>query len=104
MSLARDRAFFGPLASRLSALNIPHYYMARFYGYQYVYAALAALGLAGIRRDDPEKFAVDYVEMLEASGTGTPAQLLARCGLDVEDPGIWGRSLDELDRLAGLAW
>ena len=104
MCLARDRAVFGPLAVRLSALNIPHFYIARFYGYQYVYAALAALGLAGIRRDDPERFAVDYVGMLEASGTGTPAQLLARCGLDVDDPGIWARSLGELDRLAALAW
>ena len=104
MSLACYRVVLGPLAARLSALNIPHHYVARFYGYQYVYAALTALGLAGIRRDDPEKFGVDYVGMLEASGTGTPAQLLARCGLDVEDPGIWSRSLDELERLAGLAW
>ena len=67
-------------------------------------AALAALGLAGLRRDDPERFALDYVEMLEASGTGTPAQLLARCGLDANDSGIWARSLDELDRLIALAW
>ena len=41
----------------------------------------------------------DYVAMLEATGTGTPAQLLARCGLDVDDPDVWHQSLAELDRL-----
>ena len=42
--------------------------------------------------------------MLEATGTGSPAQLLARCGLDVEDPDIWRQGFAELDRLCELAW
>ena len=46
----------------------------------------------------------DYVAMLEATGTGTPAQLLAMCGLDVGDPDVWQQSLAELDRLCELAW
>lgn len=102
--LARDQAVFGRLARRLGVMNAPHAFIARFYGYQYTYAALAALGLSAIRRNDPERFAHDYLEMLEATGTGSPARLLAGCGLDVDDPGIWQQGLAELDRLCELAW
>ena len=47
---------------------------------------------------------VDYVAMLEATGTGTPAELLAGCGLDVGNPDVWEQSLSELERLCELAW
>ncbi len=79
-------------------MNVPHVFIARFYGYQYTYATLAALCLGALRRADPERFARDYVAMLEATGTGSPAQLLARCGLDVEDPDIWQQGFAELYR------
>jgi oligoendopeptidase F len=100
----RDEALFGRLARPLGVLGHPHPFIARFYGYQYTYATLASLALAAVRRDDPERFAVDYVAMLEATGSGTPAELLALCGVDVDDPRIWRRSLDELERLCELAW
>ena len=100
----RDEAVFGRLARPLGVMNAPHAFIARFYGYQYTYATLAALGLSVLRRADPERFARDYVAMLEATGTGTPAELLARCGLDVGDAGVWQQSLAELDRLCELAW
>jgi oligoendopeptidase F len=100
----RDEALYGRLARPLGVMNAPHAFIARFYGYQYTYATLAALGLSVLRRADPEAFARAYVEMLEATGTGTPAQLLAHCGLDVDDPDVWQQSLAELDRLCDLAW
>ena len=51
-------------------MHAPHVFIARFYGYQYTYATLAALCLGALRRADPERFARDYVAMLEATGTG----------------------------------
>ena len=102
--LTREQAVFGGLASRLGVMNAPHVFCARFYGYQYAYATLAALCLGARRRDDPERFARDYVVMLEATGTGTPAELLTRCGVDIEDPDIWRQGLAELERLCDLAW
>ena len=102
--LAREQAAFGRLTERLGFMHFPHVFVARFYGYQYAYARLAALCLGARRRADPERFARDYVAMLEATGTGSPAQLLARCGLDVEDPDIWQQGFAELDRLCELAW
>ena len=66
--------------------------------------AVAALCLASVRRAEPERFARDYVAMLETTGTGSPAQLLAGCGLDVEDPDTWHRGFAELERLCELAW
>jgi len=104
MWLARDEAVYGRLARPLGVMNAPHSFVARFYGYQYAYATLAALGLSVIWRADPERFARDYVAMLEATGTGTPAQLLAGCGLDLGDPDVWRQSLAELDGLGDLAW
>jgi oligoendopeptidase F len=102
--LAREHAVFGRLTERLGIMHAPHVFDARFYGYQYMYATLAALCLAALRRADPERFARDYVAMLEATGTGSPNQLLARCGLDVEDPDVWRQGFAELDRLCELAW
>jgi oligoendopeptidase F len=101
---ARDEAMYGRLARPLGVLNAPHAFIARFYGYQYTYATLAALGLSVLRRADPERFALDYVAMLEATGSGTPAHLLAGCGLDVGNPDVWEQSLSELERLCDLAW
>lgn len=102
--LARDRAVSGPLAEPLGVMSWPHPFQARFYGYQYTYATLAALCLASVRRNDPPRFARDYVAMLEATGTGPPAQLLAGCGLDVGNADTWHRGFDELARLCELAW
>ena len=85
-------------------MHAPHVFIARFCGHQYTYATLAALCLGALRRADPERFARDYVAMLEATGTGSPAQLLARCGLNVEDPGIWQQGFAEFDRFCELAW
>jgi oligoendopeptidase F len=102
--LVRDEAVYGRLARPLGVLNAPHAFIARFYGYQYTYATLAALGLSVLRRADPPGFALDYVAMLEATGSGTPAQLLAGCGLDVGNPDVWEQSLAELERLCDLAW
>ncbi len=101
---ARDRVVSGPLTEPLGVMGWPHPFQARFYGYQYTYATLAALCLSVIRREDPLGFSRDYVAMLEETGTGTPAELLARCGLDVRDPGVWRRGFDELARLCELAW
>lgn len=100
----RDVAVSGRLAEPLGFMGWPHPYEARFYGYQYTYAILAALRLAAMRRDDPAQFGRDYRAMLEATGTGPPATLLARCGLDVTRPEVWHEGFDELERLCALAW
>ncbi len=100
----RDGAVNGRLAEPLGFMNWPHPFQARFYGYQYTYAILASLRLSALRRDDPARFGRDYRAMLEATGTGPPAELLARCGLDVTQPSVWHEGFDELERLCALAW
>ena len=42
--------------------------------------------------------------MLRAGGSLPPAELLAICGLDLADPGLWETGLDEIERLAEAAW
>ncbi|MDH5333997.1 MAG: M3 family metallopeptidase [Thermoleophilia bacterium] len=101
---ARDVAVNGRLAEPLGLMSWSHPYQARFYGYQYTYAILAALCLARSRREQPDGFGVAYRAMLEATGTGPPAELLARCGLDVTRPSLWHDGFDELERLCDLAW
>jgi oligoendopeptidase F len=102
--LARTEPCFGAVASAEGWIQWPHPYGARFYNYQYAFAYLCSFCLAALRRAQPEAFRPGYVAMLGAGGTLPPAGLLAMCDLDLADPGLWERGLDELERLCEEAW
>ena len=101
---ARDEAVYGRLARPLGVLNAPTRSSPASTATStrmrpWPRSASRSSG-APIRSDSR----VDYVAMLEATGSGTPAQLLAGCGLDVGNPDVWEQSLSELERLCELAW
>ena len=50
-------------------------------------------------RDDPERFAARYLDYLDRGGNGTPAEVLAPLGIDLNDPGLWDEGLDEMERM-----
>ncbi len=101
---ARIEPYFGAAAAPDAWLEWPHPYGARFYNYQYPFAFLCSFGLASLRRADPDGFGRRYTEMLRAGGSLPPAGLLAICGLDLADPGLWETGLDEIERLCDEAW
>ncbi len=101
---ARIEPFFGAAAAPDAWIEWPHPYGARFYNYQYPFAFLCSFGLAALRRADPTGFGDSYPRMLRAGGSLPPAELLAICGFDLADPGLWEMGLDQIDRLCGEAW
>ena len=72
-------------------LYIPHFVHSPFYCYAYAFGELLVLAL--LRRYDEEgaAFVPRYLELLRAGGSESPAVLLSRIGLDVNDPALLGR-------------
>ncbi len=71
---------------------------SRFYNFQYAVGALVALALHARRREDPERFATDYVAFLSEGRSSSPAAQLERFGLTLGDRAVWEAGYDELDR------
>jgi oligoendopeptidase F len=89
-------------------LYIPHFVHTPFYCYAYAFGELLVLAL--IRRYDEEgpAFVPRYLELLAAGGSAPPPELLARVGLDIQDPRFWDGGLallegmvEEAEKLAG---
>jgi len=78
---------------------MPHAIMYRFYLSNYSFSCLIALALMQRLRDDPERFAARYLDYLDRGGNGTPAEVLAPLGIDLDDPGLWDEGLDEMERM-----
>lgn len=87
---------------------IPHFIHSPFYCYAYSFGEILVLALYEIYREEGEGFVPRYLELLAAGGSETPADLLARLGVDVHRKEFWARGLgvlrgmvEEIERLAG---
>ena len=80
-------------------LYIPHFVHSPFYCYAYAFGELLVLAL--LRRYDEEgaAFIPKYLELLSAGGSKSPPELLARLGLDINDPTFWDGGLEVLDEM-----
>lgn len=78
---------------------VPHFVHSPFYCYAYGFGELLVLALYEIYRERGADFVPQYLELLAAGGSEAPAVLLARMGVDVQDPALWQRGLDALRRL-----
>jgi oligoendopeptidase F len=101
--LEENQRYYGdavtlPEGYRLGWSYIPHFIHTRFYTYAYAFAHLVTLCLYSRYRSDPEGFPAQYVEFLAAGGSETPAQLVARFGLDLTDGSMWEEGFSELER------
>jgi oligoendopeptidase F len=110
--LEANRAMFGSAVELtpdygLWWLYIPHFVHSPFYCYAYAFGELLVLAL--VRRYDAEgeAFVPRYLELLAAGGSAPPPELLARVGLDIQDPRFWDSGLallegmvEEAERLA----
>ena len=85
-----------------------HYYSAdlSYYNYPYLFGLLFGLGLYAIYRNEPATFPDRYDALLAYTGRASAANLAARFGIDLRDPGFWRSSLavirDDIDRLEEL--
>jgi oligoendopeptidase F len=77
-----------------------HYYNPglSYYNFPYMFGLLFGLGLYARYLEDPEKFKVDYDNLLSSTGLGDAADLAGRFGIDLRQPDFWQASLDVIRR------
>jgi oligoendopeptidase F len=101
--LEENQRYYGdavalPEGYRLGWSYIPHFIHTRFYTYAYAFAHLVTLCLYSRYRADPTGFPAQYLEFLASGGAESPAQLVARFGLDLNDGSMWEEGFRELER------
>ena len=106
--IAANRPYYGdvvemPDGYRNGWAYIPHFIHTRFYTYAYVFAHLVSLALYSRYLADSDAFSKAYLDFLAAGSSDTPADLLARLGLDITDPACWDEGFAELERLVSMA-
>jgi oligoendopeptidase F len=87
-------------------ISIPHFVHYCFYCYSYAFGQLLVLALFNKYEQEGSRFIPRYVELLSSGNSGTPQEMLARVGIDIEDPRFWHQGfktlealLDEFERL-----
>src|SRR5262249_16918490 len=70
-------------------LYIGHFLHVPFYCYAYAFGELLVLALVQKYREEGKAFVPRYLELLSSGGSDAPHVLLAKLGVDVNDPGFW---------------
>lgn len=78
---------------------IPHFLHTPGYVYAYAFGELLVLALYERYLEEGEAFAERYLKLLSAGGSDWPHRLVAKLGVDLEDPGFWNGGLDAIERL-----
>ena len=78
---------------------VSHFVHAPFYVYAYAFGDLLVRGLMEKRREDPDRFAPLYEDLLSAGGVKTYVEALAPFGLDPRDKAFWAAGCAQLERL-----
>jgi oligoendopeptidase F len=82
---------------------IPHFLHSPGYVYAYAFGELLVLALYARYREIGEAFPPLYLELLAAGGSDWPEELLKPLGVDLKDPGFWGKGLGMLEELVAQA-
>jgi pepF/M3 family oligoendopeptidase len=77
----------------------PHYYRPglSFYNYPYAFGLLFGLGLYAIYQERGEAFLDQYDALLASTGEASAADLAARFGIDIRQPGFWRSSMQLIE-------
>ncbi len=86
---------------------VPHFLHAPGYVYAYSFGELLVLALYRMYQDEGESFVPKYLDLLAAGDSDYPDRLLAKIGVDINDPGFWQKGIDVIkgwiDRAGALA-
>jgi oligoendopeptidase F len=78
---------------------IPHFVGSPGYVYAYAFGELLVLALYQLYQERGPDFVPQYLALLEAGNTDYPDRLLARIGVNLDDPAFWNKGLDALRAL-----
>jgi oligoendopeptidase F len=78
---------------------VPHFLGTPGYVYAYSFGELLVLALYNLYTEQGETFAPKYLEVLEAGDSDYPDRILAKVGVDLNDPAFWNGGLDAIEAL-----
>ncbi|MCY4159358.1 MAG: M3 family oligoendopeptidase [Bacteroidetes bacterium] len=78
---------------------IPHFLHTPGYVYAYAFGELLVLALHMRYQQSPDEFPDRYIELMRAGGSDWPHILVARLGVDLQDPEFWQQGLSAIEAL-----
>lgn len=78
---------------------IPHFLHTPGYVYAYSFGELLVLALYNRYQQDGDAFVPKYEQLLSDGDSDYPHKLLAKVGIDLNDPGFWHQGLDAIAEL-----
>ncbi len=82
---------------------VPHFLHTPGYVYAYSFGELLVLALYKLYQEEGESFVPKYIDLLAAGDSDYPDRLLARVGVDINDPGFWQKGIDVIEEWVGQA-
>lgn len=76
---------------------IPHFINTPGYVYAYAFGELLVMALLAEYRKQGPDFAARYIEMLSMGGADSPANVVAKAGVNLNDPNFWAQGLGMID-------
>ena len=76
---------------------VPHFLHTPGYVYAYAFGELLALALYRLYQEEGASFVPKYVDLLAAGDSDYPDRLLAKMGVDINDPGFWQKGIDVIE-------
>lgn len=82
---------------------VPHFLHTPGYVYAYSFGELLVLALYKLYQEEGDSFVPKYVELLAAGDSDYPDKLLAKVGVDINDPGFWQKGIDVIAEMVAQA-
>ncbi|MBA2332125.1 MAG: oligoendopeptidase F, partial [Actinobacteria bacterium] len=82
---------------------VPHFIAAPGYVYAYSFGYLFSLAIYRRYQEEGDSLVEPYLDLLRAGGSAPPAELAARLGFDLGDPGFWSAGVDAIGVLVDEA-
>ena len=76
---------------------VPHFLHTPGYVYAYSFGELLVLALYRIYQEEGAGFVPKYIDLLAAGDSDYPDRLLAKVGVDINDPGFWQKGIDVIE-------
>lgn len=73
---------------------VPHFLHTPGYVYAYSFGELLVLALYKLYQEEGNPFVPKYVDLLAAGDSDYPDKLLAKVGVDINDPDFWQKGID----------
>jgi oligoendopeptidase F len=78
---------------------IPHFLHTPGYVYAYAFGELLVLALFELYKQEGDTFAPKYIDILASGGSDYPDRILAKAGIDLNDPTFWQKGIAVIQRL-----